>query len=128
MELLQKPVGAGELAVEAHLVVLETFAIRVGRNRFGADKVGLVPGGGFIVEVVGIIEDSKEMAAADVIGGGFELPVGPSGFGVDDAAVAPKGVGYFQDEVFLEDAFWFEFVDQRVDELVINHFLRFAHS
>jgi len=55
-------------------------------------------------------------------------PVNAGGFGVDDAAVAPKGVGYSQDEVFLEDAFWFEFIDQRVDELVINHFLRFAHS
>jgi hypothetical protein len=54
--------------------------------------------------------------------------IDPGGFGVDDAAVAPKGVGYFQDEVFLEDAFWFEFIDQGVDELVINHFLRFAHS
>jgi len=44
--VIQEPVGAGELAVEAHLVVLETFAIRVGRNRFGADKIGPVAVGG----------------------------------------------------------------------------------
>ena len=57
------------------------------------------------VVVVGIVENGLEAAAADVIGGVFEFPVNAGGFGVDDAAVAPKGVGYFQDEVFLEDAF-----------------------
>ena len=117
--MIQEPVGAGKLAVEAHLVVLEAGAIRVGRNRLGADKIGLVPGGGFIVEFVGIVENGKEVAAADVIGGVFEFPVNAGGFGVDDATVAPKGVGDFQDEVFLEDAFWFEFIDQGVDEVFV---------
>ena len=56
---------------------------------------------------------------ADGVGRGFELPVNLCGFSVYDSAVAPKAVGYFQDEVFLEDAFWFEFVDQGVDELFV---------
>ena len=89
--MIQEPVGAGELAVEAHFVVLETFAIRVGRNRFGADKIGLVAGCGLAIRVVvvGIVENGQEGAAADVIGGIFECPVNTGGFGVDDAAVAP---------------------------------------
>jgi hypothetical protein len=34
-------------------------------------------------------------------------------------ATRPKGIRYFQDEVFLEEALRFEFVDQGVDELVV---------
>lgn len=41
------------------------------------------------------------------------------GFGNDGAAVAPHAVGDLGDEVFLEGAFGFEFVEEGVDEGVV---------
>ncbi len=44
LEMIQEPVGAGELAVEAHFVVLEAGAKRLAWNRFGTDKIGVAAG------------------------------------------------------------------------------------
>ena len=119
LELVQKPERTGKLPIKTHFIEHQALAKVLGRHRLGADKVGVMLGDGFFVEVVGIIKDAEVVAAFDVIGGVFELAVNTGGFGVDDATVAPQRVGYFQDEMFLKDPFWFEFINQGVDELFV---------
>ena len=57
--------------------------------------------------VVNLMVDTSELAG--------DLGV----FGQDDAAGAPEAVGDFQDEVLLEEALGFEFLDQRGEEVLV---------